>query len=110
MEEDMWRHFYEKIKESESKKEISEHDIRIQELDGGFFEKFGTLLKEQTEDGMAPVGEDPEPRNVEEQEEMSEGDSGLVLQDSDTEPEELDKNDLITDAMGWNHIIDYHFH
>ncbi|KAJ9587180.1 hypothetical protein L9F63_019299, partial [Diploptera punctata] len=102
MDEDMWRHFYEKIKESESKKEISEHDIRIQELDGGFFEKFGTLLKEQTEDGMAPVGEDPEPRNVEEQEEMSEGDSGLVLQDSDTEPEELDKNDLITDAMGWN--------
>ncbi|PSN50659.1 Protein unc-13 4B, partial [Blattella germanica] len=93
------------------------HDVlcfRIQELDGGFFEKFGTLLKEQTaekENGeMAPVEENThsrKKRNVEldldEPEENGDYESPLQpLQDSDTEPEELDKNEFITDAIGWN--------
>ncbi|PNF14104.1 unc-13-like protein 4B [Cryptotermes secundus] len=108
MEEDMWRQFYEKVKESESKKEKTEHDIRIQELDGGFFEKFGTLLKEQhahqETGGMALVCEEEQPENVELELEVPEesGGVGMALQDSDSEPEESDKHEFITDAMGWN--------
>ena len=48
---------------------------------------------------MAPQSEELEHRAEDEQ---GENDSGLALQDSDTEPEELDKSELITDAMGWN--------
>ncbi|XP_021939432.1 protein unc-13 homolog 4B isoform X2 [Zootermopsis nevadensis] len=84
---------------------------RIQELDGGFFEKFGTLLKEQHSqqedgDGLASVREDEQPRSVELQldipEETGEGSPAMALQDSDSEPDDADKREFITDAMGWN--------
>jgi len=81
---------------------------RIQELDGSFFEKFGTLLKQQhaeeEDGGMAPVREEQEPGNVELELDVPENNRGpgMALQDSDSEPEESDKNEFITDAMGWN--------
>jgi hypothetical protein len=53
---------------------------------------------------MAPVREAEEPGNVELELDVPEdnGGAGMVLQDSDSEPEESDKQELITDAMGWN--------
>lgn len=81
---------------------------RIQELDGSFFEKFGTLLKEQHAEkengGMAPVHEEEEPGNVELELDVpaDNGGVGMALQDSDSEPEESHKHEIITDAMGWN--------
>jgi hypothetical protein len=44
---------------------------------------------------MAPVRD-------EEKEPEDNGNSGMALQDSDFEPEESDKHEFITDAMGWN--------
>jgi hypothetical protein len=81
---------------------------RIQELDGGFFEKFGTLLKEQHAQQdtaeMAPVCEEEESGNVELELDVpaEAGVVGMALQDSDSEPEESDKHEFITDAIGWN--------
>lgn len=71
-------------------------DFRIQELDNGFFEKFGTLLKQQAtktessapQDGDSGVGDDVTPN--------------VSIGDIDSEQEESDKANLITDAMGWN--------
>lgn len=57
----------------------------MSELDGCFFEKFGSLLKEQAAQAAA--------QHVEEGEEAAE---------SDFEPEELDKKEIISSAMGWN--------
>jgi hypothetical protein len=53
---------------------------------------------------MAPVCEEEQPGNVElelEVPEETEG-VGMALRDSDSEPEESDKHEFITDAMGWN--------
>lgn len=93
---------------------------RIQELDGSFFEKFGTLLKQQhaeeEDGGMAPVREEQEPGNVELELDVPENNRGpgMALQDSDSEPEESDKNEFITDAMGWNVslvvLVKHYFH
>ncbi|XP_069677889.1 protein unc-13 homolog 4B isoform X4 [Periplaneta americana] len=101
MEEDMWRQFYEKLKDSENKKEKTEHEIRIQELDGGFFEKFGTLLKEQQAEESAEPAEEAGNVELELDVPPENGDSGIALQDSDTEAEP-DTHEFITDAMGWN--------
>lgn len=104
MEEDMWRQFYEKMKESENKKEMTEHDIRIQELDGGFFEKFGTLLKEQQAEEIAKPAEEEGGVELDLDVPMpaQNGDSGIELQDSDAEDAQPDTQEFITDAMGWN--------
>lgn len=53
---------------------------------------------------MAPVCEEEEPGNVELQLDVpaDNGGVGMALQDSDSEPEESDKHEFITDAMGWN--------
>jgi hypothetical protein len=53
---------------------------------------------------MAPVCEEEEPRNVELELDVpaETGGVGMALQDSDSEPEESDKHEFITDAMGWN--------
>lgn len=42
----MWKSFYEQMQE---KAKTSEFESRVQELDGGFFEKFGSLLQEETQ-------------------------------------------------------------
>jgi hypothetical protein len=53
---------------------------------------------------MAPVCEEEQPGNVELELDVPEetGGDGMALQDSDSEPEESDKHEFITDAMGWN--------
>lgn len=69
------------------------------------------MLKEQHSqqedgDGLASVREDEQPRSVELQldipEETGEGSPAMALQDSDSEPDDADKREFITDAMGWN--------
>jgi hypothetical protein len=66
------------------------------------------LLKEQHSrqengDGAACLHEGQEPRSVElEVPAESGGGPAMVLQDSDSELEETDKHEFITDAMGWN--------
>jgi hypothetical protein len=68
------------------------------------------LLKEQhaqQENGaMASVREDEQPPgNVELELDVPEetgGGPAMALQDSDSEPDESDKHEFITDAMGWN--------
>ncbi|GLH12149.1 Synaptotagmin 1 [Gryllus bimaculatus] len=125
-EESMWKQFYEKVKEQQdSTKTMDVLDVRVQELDGGFFEKFGTLLKEQAEEQelrekSPEIIEDAngEAEGVEgegggegEGEGDAEGENGVahedgetlpVPEDSDSEPELADKTDLISVAMGWN--------
>jgi hypothetical protein len=53
---------------------------------------------------MAPVCEEEQPGNVQLELEVpgEPGDVAMALQDSDSEPEESDKHEFITDAMGWN--------
>jgi len=52
---------------------------------------------------MAPVREE-EPGKVERELGVPEdnGGAGMALQYSDSEPEESDKHEFITDVMGWN--------
>ena len=65
---------------------------------------------------MAPVREEEESGNVELELNVPEdnGGAGMALQDSDSEPEEFDKHELITDAMGWNVsfvvLVKHYFH
>ncbi|XP_046996115.1 protein unc-13 homolog 4B isoform X1 [Schistocerca americana] len=101
---------------------------RIQELDGGFFEKFGSLLKEQADqeaaaderalhggsgDGGADAGHGADVEAGEDDAAAAaagEGDGDGEAEegaqppptDSDSEPEETDKQQFISDAMGWN--------
>jgi hypothetical protein len=53
---------------------------------------------------MAPVCEEEQPRNVELDLDVpaETGDVAMALQDSESETEETDKHEFITDAMGWN--------
>ncbi|KAL0270000.1 UNVERIFIED_CONTAM: hypothetical protein PYX00_007554 [Menopon gallinae] len=68
----------------------------IQELDNGFFEKFGTCFAQQVskcesappQDADSGVGEDIT--------------SSVSIAEIDTEEEDISKRELITDAMGWN--------
>ncbi|KAK9880351.1 hypothetical protein WA026_010235 [Henosepilachna vigintioctopunctata] len=50
-EEMMWKQIYNQVMESKKKDEEKKtaHEVRIQEVDGGFFEKFGSLFREQAE-------------------------------------------------------------
>lgn len=60
--------------------------------------------------------EEEEPGNVklELDDPEDNGGAGMILQDSDSEPEEFDKHELITDAMGWNVslvvLVKHYFH
>jgi hypothetical protein len=53
---------------------------------------------------MAPVCEEEQPGNVELDLDVpaETGDVAMALQDSESEAEESDKHEFITDAMGWN--------
>ncbi|XP_055377531.1 protein unc-13 homolog 4B isoform X2 [Condylostylus longicornis] len=46
-EEAMWKSFYEKLQEAKSNPP-TEHESQIQDTDGGFFEKFGSLLRQKS--------------------------------------------------------------
>lgn len=62
-EEVMWKQIYTKLNSQNSvSHEKSDHEIRIQQADGGFFEKFGLLFREQAE--MAETREKEERERV----------------------------------------------
>uniref|UniRef100_A0A1I8NPS5 Uncharacterized protein n=1 Tax=Stomoxys calcitrans TaxID=35570 RepID=A0A1I8NPS5_STOCA len=46
-EEKMWKGFYDKLQEIKMNPP-TEHQSRLQDADGGFFEKFGSLLRQKT--------------------------------------------------------------
>lgn len=94
---------------------------RIQDLDGGFFEKFGSLLRqksvmdeEQLTTPLAPLpeivqeveGEEPAIQmRILDVAEEAESDSGNeTLHDTDSEPEDDGSKqlDFVEGAMGWN--------
>lgn len=89
---------------------------RIQDLDGGFFEKFGSLLRQKSEIAeekqstpLAPLPEDLSQLSDEHHLktiEEGENDSGTeTLPDTDSETEDQDQakqEDLIGDLVGWN--------
>lgn len=93
--------------------------FRIQDLDGGFFEKFGSLLRQKseiTEEKITPLAPLPSDSSVPEDEvaakeqlrtiEEVENDSGTeTLQDTDSEHEEHEqtkKEEFVEDFTGWN--------
>lgn len=94
--------------------------FRIQDIDGGFFEKFGSLLRQKSafeEEQLAtPLAPLPEPiEEVSAVEELvetrtldwteAENDSGReTLNDTDSEAEDAQSvlGQLIEDAFGWN--------
>lgn len=88
-------------------------DYRIQDIDGGFFEKFGSLLRQKTDSveekikvPLAPLHEsDSDPDLVLRTIEEHEHDSGTeTLQDTDSEPEDLSSKteEIIEECTGWN--------
>ncbi|XP_016908252.2 protein unc-13 homolog 4B isoform X9 [Apis cerana] len=118
-EEAMWKDFYHKIvveKEEKQKEqqESTEHEIRIQESDGGFFENLGTLLAERVRaqvqaEGPLPKKKDEvqEEDEEEEEEEVSEEGSmeepveALLETDSDRDENEH-ATIFLAESMGWN--------
>ncbi|XP_023298008.2 protein unc-13 homolog 4B isoform X1 [Lucilia cuprina] len=63
-EEKMWKNFYEKLQEGKMNPQ-TEHECKLQDADGGFFEKFGSLLRQQSQleendlkTSLAPFKED----------------------------------------------------
>ncbi|XP_044755920.1 protein unc-13 homolog 4B isoform X3 [Coccinella septempunctata] len=57
----MWKQIYNKLMETKkSEEEKTEHEIRIQEIDGGFFEKFGSLFRENAELAISREEEEKE--------------------------------------------------
>lgn len=91
--------------------------FRIQDSDGGFFEKFGSLLRhkslqiEENVSPLAPLHEElfiPELslRTIEEQA----NDSGTeTLQDTDSEPDDLQakSEEILEDRTGWNVSVNF---
>ncbi|XP_033214634.1 protein unc-13 homolog 4B isoform X2 [Belonocnema kinseyi] len=117
-EEAMWRGFYHKIVEEKEekekeRKEKSEHDLRLQEEDGGFFEKLGTILadkvrSQELEEGPIPKRRNSNDANGEEKEETSsetesvlESNEALLETDSDRDETEIVQNFLLQ-SVGWN--------
>ncbi|XP_048522853.1 protein unc-13 homolog 4B isoform X3 [Dendroctonus ponderosae] len=81
-EELMWKQIYTKLNSQTSANETekTEHEIRIAQVDNGFFEKFGSLFREQAE--MAQTREQVE------KEQVAEAAAQLVpKEDDDEEPE-----------------------
>ncbi|XP_058467926.1 protein unc-13 homolog 4B isoform X4 [Malaya genurostris] len=84
---------------------------RIQDLDGGFFEKFGSILRQKSINNDESISTRLEPFPEEEaetaftaaQESIPEEDSGNeTLPDSDSDEHHLKQNEFIGDAFGWN--------
>ncbi|RZF34138.1 hypothetical protein LSTR_LSTR003548 [Laodelphax striatellus] len=75
---------------TEKSKELYHHDSfkRVQELDGGFFEKFGTLLREQAAEDTKEVHEDSKEKGEEE-----------TASEEETEETPPDQGDIISNAL-----------
>ncbi|XP_044262026.1 protein unc-13 homolog 4B isoform X2 [Tribolium madens] len=112
-EEVMWKTIYNRL-QSQKSQDPTEHELRIQQVDGGFFEKFGKLLREHAE--TTEDRESEEKRKVEEIAEClrsdecvstdtefiassSDSDNEAKSLSSDSEVEEKDKTDLISAAF-----------
>ncbi|XP_044739455.1 protein unc-13 homolog 4B isoform X2 [Chrysoperla carnea] len=140
-EEVMWRDLYRKIEEkqkrtannltnSENSIVKTEYENAIQQIDGGFFERFGALFRDYGQP-QAPTSDTKKPPNIDallngedeatEQNENDENgqdlqqlqttenderssDSGIdSINDPDSEPEnELLKSNIISESVGWN--------
>ncbi|XP_011633434.1 protein unc-13 homolog 4B isoform X4 [Pogonomyrmex barbatus] len=113
-EEAMWKGFYQKIVEEKLAKENeqqekSEHELRIQDSDGGFFENLGTLLAEKVRVQEQAEGPLPEKKDEiqEEDETLSEEGSidepteALLETDSDRDENEHAQN-FLAESMGLN--------
>lgn len=126
----MWRGFYDKLQDIKNQEPPTEHESKLQDLDDGFFEKFGSLLrqKSQVHDEsvkLAPLPEDMELTTTVATEDSTSGspriatrmmrmnaieegeDSGTeTLQESeDSETEEQQQNketSFIDSVVGWN--------
>ncbi|XP_073994154.1 C2 and C2B_Munc13-like domain-containing protein staccato isoform X3 [Rhodnius prolixus] len=66
-EETVWRKYSASIKENNTTK-MEPRDLRIQEIDNGFFERFGTLLKDQNAKDIS----EPEDDNLSDESEIEE--------------------------------------
>lgn len=111
----MWKNFYHKIveeKETKEKeqKERTDHELRIQEIDGGFFENLGTLLVEKVraqEQIEGPLPKKKEETGGEDEDSFTEVESieepteALLETDSDRDEKEHAHNFLI-DSVGLN--------
>lgn len=99
---------------------------RVQEVDNGFFEKFGSILKQASQRAaleestpLAPLKEveEQDGEQKSESEIQTEGssiirdsDSGNeTLLDTDSEPDEHEKIDRCIEAVGWNVSFYYYF-
>lgn len=108
-EEAMWKGFYEKIQEQKNQPN-TEHQAIIQDSDGRFFEKFGSILRQKSINHEQSVTLAPLPEQAEDgitismQESIPEyDDSGNeTLPDSDSEEQQEKQNEFIGDAFGWN--------
>lgn len=91
------------------------HASRIQDLDGGFFEKFGSILRQKSINHDESIAGRLEPFPEEEGVESAYAaaheamiaepadDSGNeTLPDSDSEEQQEKQNEFIGDAFGWN--------
>ncbi|KAL1506494.1 hypothetical protein ABEB36_005849 [Hypothenemus hampei] len=109
-EEIMWKQIYSKLNSQKSvnQTEKSDHDIRIQQVDNGFFEKFGSLFREQAEmaqnkeqeekQQVAKVAAEIAPKENEEDTEPQASISGSEGEDSETEKEDI-KTEFIAAAF-----------
>ncbi|CAH0552872.1 unnamed protein product [Brassicogethes aeneus] len=118
-EEILWKQIFNKLQTQRSvHQEATDHELTIQQVDGGFFEKFGSLFREQVEltetkeklekEKCAKLAAEVIPSKLDyEQEENeilptvesdSENEGSMVSSDSDLE-ENKDKNDLIFTAL-----------
>ncbi|KAF7995549.1 hypothetical protein HCN44_006656 [Aphidius gifuensis] len=123
MDEDaMWKGFYQKIIEDKELKEKNntektEHEKRIQESDGGFFENLGTLLAEKARALEEVEGKkltlpilygqcQNEKKYADDKEEKDEENETIVteaLLESDSDRDENEEAiELLNDSVGWN--------
>ncbi|XP_052868103.1 protein unc-13 homolog 4B [Anopheles cruzii] len=116
-EEAMWKGFYDKIQE-QKQKPPTEHQSIIQDLDGSFFEKFGSILRQKSiqhdESIRAELAPLPDDDAADDEEPIGEASGGLppvaeaddsgneTLADSESEDQHDKQAEFIEDAFGWN--------
>ncbi|XP_066150952.1 protein unc-13 homolog 4B isoform X3 [Euwallacea fornicatus] len=116
-EELMWKQIYTRLNSQKSvnQGDKSEHEIRIQQVDNGFFERFGSLFREQAE--MAQTREQAEKKQVaeaaaqiapkdDEEEEDSEEKPASAESEASTSDSENEKEDLETEFIAAAFNID----
>ncbi|XP_035895568.1 protein unc-13 homolog 4B isoform X2 [Anopheles stephensi] len=115
-EEAMWKGFYDKIQEQKQKPQ-TEHQSIIQDLDGSFFEKFGSILRQKSiqndesvrarlqpfPDENEPEAELNDPTTLPPVAEAEDSGTETLLDESDSEDQQQEKQaEFIEDVFGWN--------